>query len=259
VFGRAGGVDHKLLDQLEELRIVGGELAGQEAVNVVWGAELRGLIQKDDAVHMGKATLLELNHKNMTNHLAKDATLHVLDQIPALGLKCTNGKVWTVCWILTWEKSVLDLWPVGVGSHREKEVATIEVPVNRQRILEKLLHMTGAPCKRRRQDNPLTKFTKIGINIGCNGICKPRVQITANFPLAGHDEHESILLASGPMVAHPLLKELFCPKNMLGFDLWRARMKAIAIELRLGDGFAFTTTFLIVGCLAISVLELRMP
>jgi hypothetical protein len=145
VFRRAGCVDHKLLDQLEELRIISGELARQEAVDVIWGTELGGLIQKEDGVHMRKATLLELNDKDVTDHIAKDATLYVLNQSPALGLKSTNSKIWTVCCILTWEKGILDLWPVGVGSYSEEEVATIEVPIDGQGILEQLLHVTGAP------------------------------------------------------------------------------------------------------------------
>jgi hypothetical protein len=79
ILSTTGLVDHELLDQLEELRIVSRELAGEETVHVLWGAELGSLIKKDDAVHVGKATLLELDYEDITNSLAKDAMLDVLD------------------------------------------------------------------------------------------------------------------------------------------------------------------------------------
>jgi hypothetical protein len=194
-------------------------------------AELGSLIKEDNAVHVGKASLLELDYKDITNSLAKDATLNVLDQLPALCLESPNCQIRTICWILTWQQGILDLWPVGVGSHGEKEITTFEVPIDSQCILEKLLHVTGASSKGGWQDDPPTKSSGVCINVGCNGICKPRIHLTAKLALAGHDIHQTILLTGGPMVTHILLKELSCLKDMLGLNIGRAWMKAIAIEL----------------------------
>jgi hypothetical protein len=91
--------------------------------------------------------------------------------------------------------------------------------------------VADAPRKGRWQDGPPTESPGVCINVGCNSICEPRIHLAVKLALARHDIHQTILLTGGPMVAHILLKELFCLEDMLGLNVGRVWMKAIVIEL----------------------------
>ena len=177
--GAAGSVDHELFDGIEEDGTVGGELAGEKAVNIIWSAQLGVVVAIEDSVHVGERALLELYDKDVTDNLSKDSSLYILDELPALGLKHANDEIRTLSGILTWVEGILDLGPVGVGSHGKEEVTTFKAAIDGQGVLELLLHVASAACKAGRQDEPLTKSVEVGVDVSSDGVCESRIQLGA--------------------------------------------------------------------------------
>ena len=61
IVSTTGLVNHELLDQLKQLRIVLWKLRGHKAINVLWRAQLGMRLQEDNDMGMRKAMLLKLN------------------------------------------------------------------------------------------------------------------------------------------------------------------------------------------------------
>ena len=138
-------MDHELLDQLEELRIVDRKLGREKAVNLLMSAELGVLIKEYDAVHVWQTTFLELVDEHISKSLSKNAILYVLDELLLLCIESTDDQIWAISCILTWEKLVLNFRPSRICGHGEKEIGTLEEAIDGQGILEKLLHLACAP------------------------------------------------------------------------------------------------------------------
>jgi hypothetical protein len=138
---------------------------------------------------------LKLYGKQISESLSKDASIYVLDELLLLQIECMNHQIRAIGHSLTWLELILDPWPGWICSHGDKEIAPFEVAIYGQFILKKLLHVTCALCKGRRQDNPLTERLCVCINICSHCIGQARVHLTMNGVLIQHDEAQPFLLS----------------------------------------------------------------
>jgi hypothetical protein len=141
-------VDHILLDQLEKLRIVDRKLGREKGVYLLRSSDLGILVEEYDAVHVRKATFLKLNDKHISEGLSEDSILYVLDELLLLCIEGTDDQIRAISCSLTWKKLVLDFWPGWICGHGEKEICTLEVAIDSQSVLKKLLHLACASCER---------------------------------------------------------------------------------------------------------------
>ena len=144
VLSTTGLMDHQLLDQLKQLRIVPRKLSREKTVYLLWGAELGLLVEKDDAVHVREATFLKLYGEQISYSLSKNASLDVLYHLCLLCIECPDNHIRAICCSLTWLKGILNLWPGKICGHGKKEITSPAMTVDGQCILKKLLHVTCA-------------------------------------------------------------------------------------------------------------------
>jgi hypothetical protein len=145
----ARGVDHVLLDQLKQLwlSILIRHLSRQQGIHIIWSAQLVVRVEKENHVHVRKATLLELNGVNPSHHYTKTASLDVSNQAIHLGMEDANHQVRAISCSLTFKELPLDFRPVGISSGSEEEVSTSKVAIDGKGILAALLHVASATYK----------------------------------------------------------------------------------------------------------------
>jgi hypothetical protein len=61
------------------------------------------------------------------------------------------------------KQGFLDLWPVWVCSHRNKEIRLLAMPGDGHGVLEELVHVTGAARMSGRKDDASSLLAKIGL------------------------------------------------------------------------------------------------
>jgi hypothetical protein len=181
-------VDHILFDQLEKLRIVNRKLRREKGVYLLRSSDLGILVKKYNAVHMRETTFLKLDDKHISEGLSKNSILYVLDELLLLCIEGMDDQIRAISCSLTWEKLVLDFWPGWICSHGEKEICTLEVAIDGQSVLKKLLHVACAACKRWWQNNPLTERLKMGIDVCSHSVCQARVDLAPNVVLVQHNK-----------------------------------------------------------------------
>jgi hypothetical protein len=131
-------VNHNRLDQFKELRLSFfiRKFCRDEAINILWSAELGIWMEKDNHVHVRKSTFLKFNSPDSSNSTTHNTLfVDVCKKLLHFGMKNTNNEIWTVSGNLAWEESFLDLWPVRVGSCSEKEISSMVVMIDCECIL----------------------------------------------------------------------------------------------------------------------------
>jgi hypothetical protein len=89
-------MDHHLLDQLKQLRVVIWKLRRHEAINVLWRAQLGMRLQEDNDVGMREATLLKLNGVQKCIDITKGSICDVLYEGQELEFEDADDQVRTI-------------------------------------------------------------------------------------------------------------------------------------------------------------------
>src|SRR5882762_641304 len=143
-------MDHVLLDQGKQLRlsILIRQFSRQQAIDIIWSAQLVVRVEKENHVHVRKATLLELNGMNVSHCDTKTTTLHdVCHQGNHFGMEDANHQIRAIRCSLAFKELPLDFWPVGISSGSEEEISTPKVAVDGKGILAVTLHVASAAYK----------------------------------------------------------------------------------------------------------------
>jgi len=220
-------MDHKLLDQVKQDFIVFRKLRGHETVNLLWSAQLCLRFKKNDDMSMRKATLLKLNGVEISDNLAQNTILDVMNERLKLGMKSANHQVRAITGSLAREEVVFDLRPGRIGSHGDEKVPSTKVAINGQCILTMLLHVASAARKARRQNKPLAQIVQVGISISCHCISQALIDINMQLALIVSDKTEVILLCNSPCFTDKFLEEPASKKEMVGLNFFRVNVKAI--------------------------------
>jgi len=165
-----GAMNHVLLDELKQLRLILRKLRRHEAVDLLRSTQLGMRLKKDNDVRMRKAPLLELYGIEIASNVTKYAILDVLNEGVKLGMKDACDQVRTLSSCLPVKKLILNFRPGRIGGHGDEKVSTSKMPVDGQGILTELLHEAGAAREGRRKNGSLAQQVKINIHIGNDGI-----------------------------------------------------------------------------------------
>src|SRR5882762_1140233 len=126
-------MDHVLLHQCKQLRlsILIRQLSRQQAIDVIWSAQLVVRVEKEDHVHVRKATLLEINGMNASHCDTKTTTIHdVCNQVFHLGMEDANHQIRAISCSLAFKELPFHFWPVGISSGSEEKVSTAKVAID---------------------------------------------------------------------------------------------------------------------------------
>ena len=129
-------------------------------------------------------------------------------------------------WLVV-KKGILNLRPSRIGSHGNEKVSTSKVSVDGQGILTELLHITCATRERRRENCPSAQVIEIGIHIS-NGISQTLIQLNPKVVLNGSKLSKTLLLSNCPRFTDIGLEELASKKEVVGLNMNRANVEAIA-------------------------------
>jgi hypothetical protein len=116
-------MNHELLDELKQLRIVHRELRRHKAVHLLWCVQLGMWFKEDNDVSMRKAPLLELNGVKKACTFTKHAIFDVFDKREKLGMEDMCDEIRTLSSCLIMKQGILDLWPSRIGSHGDEKVS----------------------------------------------------------------------------------------------------------------------------------------
>ena len=137
IVSTTGAMDHEFLDQLKELRI--GirirKFRAKETVYILWRAKLGSRIKEDNDVKMRKTLFLKLIGVDYSNTFLKNTIFDVFDQSISFGMENTINQIWMILWPFAWQKCIFDLFPIGICSHNDKKICTLEVMIDGKGIL----------------------------------------------------------------------------------------------------------------------------
>jgi len=144
ILSTTGPMNHECFDLVKERRIGSWKLRRHEAINVFWSTQLGLRLKEDNNVGMRKTPLLKLNGIEVSCPSTQFIISDILDKRLKLGMEHSNYQVRAISTLLTWKECRLDLRPLRIGSHGDKEVPTPIVSVDGQSILQVLLHVASA-------------------------------------------------------------------------------------------------------------------
>ena len=207
IVSTTGLVNHELLDQLKQLRIV------------LWRVQLGMRLQEDNDVGMRKATLLKINGVKVGIHI----TQHPFRDLPYEGLEFgpegMHCQVRAIIGSLAMKEGRLDLRPCRVGSHGDEEILTTIVVIDGQGILQELLHMASVARKGGRENEPCAQLIPVSISICSHCIHQALVNIHPELPLVLSDPVEAVLLSNSSGLTHTLLKEVAGEEDVIGLHI----------------------------------------
>jgi len=197
-------------------------------------------LEEDEEMHMGQATLLELDGVDIPRKLSKKSTSDVIQQGFHLLVEDASNNVRTVCSslacpILKLQEGFLDFRPVGIGCHGQEDVRLAPIATDCHGILEELIHVTCAALMVGGENDALTLLPKIHwspILVAMKSIVEALIQISTYLLLMSPDPVQIALLNRCPGIHQILLKELATAKD--GVWLSEARECAICIVALLG-------------------------
>jgi len=242
IWSTTGTMQHVLGDRLieEGMEVRIRELCRDNAINMVGIAYLVWPLEEDEEMHMGQATLLELNGVDIPRKLSKKSTFDVIQQGFHLLVEDVSNNVRTVCSslvcaIIKLQECLLDLRPVRIGCHGQEDVRLAPIVTDCHGVLEELIHVTYAALMAGGENNALTLLPKIHwstILVAMKSIMEALIQISTYLLLMSPDPVQIALLNRCPGIHQILLKELATAKD--GVWLREARECAICIVALLG-------------------------
>jgi hypothetical protein len=173
ILGHAGGFDmvwsttgtmqHVLGDSLMQLGMeIWVRKGGRDnAVYMLSIADLVRPLQEDEQMHVRQTPLLELHSVDISSQLSKQSIPDLLQQSLLLLLEhmCHNVRAISSSLgsaILKLEQSLLDLRPIGVGSHGQEDVRLSPIATDGHGVLEELVHVARTALVGGGEDNALT-------------------------------------------------------------------------------------------------------
>src|SRR6202023_1223389 len=146
----AGSVDHVLHHQFMKhwMSVRIRDLSREELVEFIRSLKLGVGMEKDDEMGVRQAALLKLVGVAVSDGFAQASLFHdIVEHLLALHVEDSTDNVWTISWLLARKKSCFDFWPARIGGHSGKEIGSLEVTVEGQRILTAFLHVPCAPSE----------------------------------------------------------------------------------------------------------------
>ena len=141
-----GTMDYEFLDQLKKLwlGVWIRELCRKKAIYVLRSAEFAFRWKIINVMSIEKTMLLELIGVADVYTLSKTVILHnIIHTLLSLCMENTADDIWIILWLLFWKQSSLDLWPMWICSHGQKEVnPTVEITIYSESILTGGLYYT---------------------------------------------------------------------------------------------------------------------
>src|SRR6266849_3095716 len=221
-------MNHKLLDKLKQLGMVDRKLRRHETVNLLWSTQLGMRLKEDDDVSMWKAPLLKLDGVKEACNVTKDAIFNISDERVKLGMKDTCRQIGSISRCLIVKQLILDFRPIRICSHGDEKVSSTKMSIDGQGILTELLHITCATRKGRRKNGSPAQVVEIGVHICNDSICQALIKLHPKIVLPGDKLTQTLLLSNCPRLTDICLKELASQKEVIGLDMDRANVGAIA-------------------------------
>jgi len=196
-------------------------------------------LEEDEEVHMGQATLLELNGVDIPRKLSKKSTFDVIQQ----GFQSSGGRreqqfrtvcSSLVCSIIKLQEGFLDFRPVGIGCHGQEDVRLVPIATDCHGVLEELMHMACAAWVAGRENNALTLLPKIHwspILVAMKGIMEPLIHLSTYLLLMSPDPVQIALLTDARHPPNTAERACHCED---GVWLSEARESTICIVAMLG-------------------------
>src|SRR6266852_3593380 len=143
-------------------------------------------------------------------------------------MKDTCRQIGSISRCLIVKQLILNFRPIRICSHGDEKVSSTKMSIDGQGILTELLHITCATRKERRKNGSPAQVVEIGVHICNDSICQALIKLHPKIILPGGKLTETLLLSNCPRLTDICLKELASKKEMIGLDMSRANVEAIA-------------------------------
>jgi hypothetical protein len=154
------------------------KLSRDDGVHILSVVNLVPPTKEYEEVYVRETTLLELNGVNQACNFTKETTSNILQQslnfliedtcnnIRTVCSSLMSGRIVriTICIIVELKQSLLDLWPVWICSHCQKEIWLLAMSGNGHGVLEELIHVTGAARMSGRENDASPLLAKISLS-----------------------------------------------------------------------------------------------
>ena len=134
VFAATRSMNHNLLHYFKKLWLCLGvwPVCTDAGINGVYGAELMLLLEENEKMYVWEPSLLEFNGVYFSDWPTKDAILHdVMKEGILFQPKHPSDNVGAVRGILSRKQLPLNLWPMWICCHGNKEIKFLEVSSDR--------------------------------------------------------------------------------------------------------------------------------